>query len=57
MRAAWEIAVARVERARRYATKFPHKVLPSEEIFQDLRWQYETEGLKAVNRVESKVER
>ncbi len=58
VRAAWEIAVQRMDRAKRYAEMFPNFVHSSDLKFQDLDWQYENEGLPAVkNPNESKVER
>jgi hypothetical protein len=48
VRKAWEIAVARAERARKYALMFPHLIFKSDLVFQDVGWQYENEGLKAV---------
>ncbi len=48
VRAAWEIAVARAQRAKRYAEKFPHLISNSDRRFQDVQWQYENEGIKAV---------
>ena len=57
VRAAWEIAVQRVVRARRYAEKFPGRIAPSDLVYQDVRWQYENEGLKALQSKESKVDR
>lgn len=50
---AWEIAVARVERAKRYAEMFPHLIHASDLAFQDLDWQYEHEGLPAVRKKET----
>jgi hypothetical protein len=50
VKAAWEIAVERAERARKYAAMYPDRVRSSEECFQEVAWQYENEGLKAVLR-------
>ncbi len=47
-RRAWEIAVARVERARKYAEMFPNMVHQSDLKFQEIGWQYENEGLPAL---------
>jgi len=47
-RKAWEIAVVSAERAKRYAGKFGHLIREGDLIFQDIGWQYENEGLKAV---------
>jgi hypothetical protein len=46
VKAAWEVACERAERARRYAAKFPHLIQPRDEVFQDVGWQYENEGIK-----------
>jgi hypothetical protein len=48
VRGAWEVAVERAARAKRYASKFPHLIRPSEIVFQDIGWQYENEGLKVI---------
>ena len=45
---AWEIAVVRVERARKYAEKFPQFVHASDLKYQDVEWQYLNEGIKSV---------
>ena len=45
---AWEIAVVRVERARKYAAKFPQFVHASDLKYQDVGWQYFNEGIKSV---------
>lgn len=48
IKAAWDIAVERAARARVYAKKFPEHVRPNEEIFQEVSWQYDHEGVPAV---------
>ena len=48
VRAAWEVAVARSERAKRYAQIFPEKVHADDLRYQDLDWQYHNEGLPSV---------
>jgi hypothetical protein len=45
-KAAWEVAVERALRARRYALKFPGLIRPSEAAFQTIEWQYWNEGVK-----------
>ena len=47
---AWEIAVERCERAKRYSDMFPDFVSPSDLKFQDIDWQYQNEGLPAIKR-------
>ncbi len=47
-RKAWEIAVVRVERAKRYAEMFPNLVHGDDIKFQTLEWQYENEGLPSI---------
>lgn len=49
-KAAWEIAVVRAARAKRYAEVFPDKIRPRDMIFQEIDWQYENEGLPAIRR-------
>jgi hypothetical protein len=49
VRGAWDIAVERAERARKYAAMFPDKIAPSDLEFQTVDWQYHNEGLKAVS--------
>jgi hypothetical protein len=51
---AWDIAVARAERARKYALMFPHLIFKSDLVFQDVGWQYENEGLKSAKAEEAK---
>jgi hypothetical protein len=48
VKAAWEIAIERVERAKRYAEKFPHLIHGSDLKFQDVDWQYLNEGVPAL---------
>lgn len=43
---AFEIAVERSERAKRYAVKFPNLIGSDDLKFQTLDWQYRNEGLK-----------
>ena len=52
-----EIAKARAEAARRYAEAFPGFVHAGDVKFQEVKWQYENEGVKAVRPIESKVDR
>jgi hypothetical protein len=52
-RAAWEVAVVRAERARKYALACPEHVRPSEMKFQTVDWQYYNEGLPATRRKEA----
>lgn len=40
---AWDAAVVRADRAKRYAEKFPQFVSPKDLIFQTIDWQYERE--------------
>ncbi len=47
-RKAWEIAVVRVERAKKYAAMFPQFIHASDSKYQDLDWQYENEGLPSI---------
>jgi hypothetical protein len=54
---ALEVAKARAACARRYAEAFPGFVHGSDVRFQDVKWQYENEGVKAVRPLESKVDR
>ena len=49
-RKAFEVAVGRVERAKRYAEMFPHLIHAGDEKYQDLEWQYEHEGISATKR-------
>ena len=50
---AWQIAVERTIRARRYAAKFPHFIRGDDWVFQCLAWQYQHEGLPTVERSRS----
>lgn len=52
-RRAFEIALERVVRARRYAGMFPQFIRDSDLKFQDIAWQYEHEGLPASRKPES----
>lgn len=52
-RRAFEIAVARVARAQRYAAMFPGRIHGDDIKFQKLEWQYENEGLPSVRRKET----
>jgi hypothetical protein len=54
---ALEVARARAASARRYAEAFPGFVHASDVKFQEVKWQYENEGIKAVRPIESKVDR
>lgn len=49
-KAAWEVAVVRAARAKRYAEMFPDKVRPAEGKFQTIDWQYLNEGLASIRR-------
>jgi hypothetical protein len=53
VRKAFEIAVERAERAKRYAEMFPHLIHQSDLVFQDVGWQYENEGLKSAKAEEA----
>jgi hypothetical protein len=52
-RKAFEIAVARVERAKRYAEKFPHLIRVDDLKYQTVEWQYEHEGLPSSRKKET----
>ena len=54
-RKAWEVAVVRVERAKRYAKMFPKFIRGDDIKFQTLEWQYENEGLPATKKPETHV--
>ncbi len=51
---AWEIAMDRVERAKRYASLFPTFIHQGDLKFQDLGWQYEHEGIPGSKQPEVK---
>jgi hypothetical protein len=50
VREAWEIAVVRAQRARKYAIACAAFVSPAENVFQTVDWQYHNEGLPAVKK-------
>jgi hypothetical protein len=54
---ALEVARARAASAKRYAEAFPGFVHAGDVKFQEVKWQYENEGIKAVRPIESKVDR
>ncbi len=54
---AWEIAMDRVERAKRYASLFPTFIHQGDLKFQDLEWQYEHEGIPGSKQPEPKIDK
>lgn len=50
---AWEIAVLRAERSKRYAEVLPEQIGPGDLKYQEVDWQYENEGLPATRRRET----
>jgi hypothetical protein len=49
-KAAWEIAVVRAARAKRYAEMFPNLIGERDKVFQEIDWQYKNEGLPAIRK-------
>ncbi len=56
-RRAWEIAMMRVDRAKKYAEMFPQFIHGDDVRFQDLEWQYVNEGIPACRQPEVKEEK